>query len=73
MSSFSDNKLTENFESGLPTSAPSSETVVSLASGQWKIKGVYGKSDNNSLRLAMSGNGYAVTPTLCQLQPSCIR
>ena len=66
VSSFSDNKLTENFESGLPTSAPSSETVVSLASGQWKIKGVYGKSDNNSLRLAMSGNGYAVTPTLCQ-------
>ena len=66
VSAFGDNKLTENFESGLPTSAPSSETVVTLASGQWKIKGACGKSDNSSQRLAMSGNGYAVTPTLCQ-------
>ena len=66
VSAFGDNKLTENFESGLPTSAPSSETVVTLVSGQWKIKGACGKSDNSSQRLAMSGNGYAVTPTLCQ-------
>ena len=66
VSSFGDNKFTENFENGLPSSAPSSETAVSLASGQWKIKGVCGKSDNGSLRLSMSGNGYAVTPTLCQ-------
>lgn len=64
--SFSNNKFTENFESGLPTSAPSNETVVSLASGQWKIKGVCGKSDNSSLRLSMNSNGYAVTPILCQ-------
>ena len=66
VSSFGNNKFTENFESGLPSSAPSSEPVVTLASGQWKIKGVCGKSDNGSLRLSMSGNGYAVTPTLCQ-------
>ena len=66
VSTFSNNKLTENFENGLPKSAPTNETVVSLTSGQWKIKGVCGKSDNNSLRLAMSANGYAVTPTLCQ-------
>ena len=61
-----DDKLSENFESGLPTSAPSNETTVTLASGKWKIKGVYGKSDNNSKRLAMNNNGYAITPVLCQ-------
>ena len=61
-----DDKLSENFESGLPTSAPSNETTVTLASGEWKIKGVYGKSDNNSKRLAMNNNGYAITPVLCQ-------
>ena len=64
--SFADDNFTENFESGLPTSAPSNETEVTLASGQWKIKGVYGKNDNNSLRLAMNNNGYAITPVLCQ-------
>ena len=56
--------FTENFESGLPTSAPSSETSVTLSSGDWKIKGVYGKKDNNSMRLTMSTNGYAITPVL---------
>ncbi len=56
--------LSENFESGLPTSAPSSDTKVTLASGEWTIKGVYGKKDNNSLRLTMSANGYAITPAL---------
>ncbi|MFV0472196.1 MAG: right-handed parallel beta-helix repeat-containing protein [Paludibacteraceae bacterium] len=55
---------TENFESGLPTSAVSSETPVTLSSGTWKINGAYGKSDNGSVRLAMNTNGYAVTPTI---------
>lgn len=57
--------FTENFESGLPTSAPSSETTATLASGEWKIKGAYGKKDNNSMRLTMSSTGaYAITPAL---------
>ena len=60
-------KLTEGFNSGLPASAPSSETTVTLTSGDWKIKGAYGKTDNGSLRLTMSATGsYAVTPVLCQ-------
>lgn len=59
-------KFTENFEAGLPSSAPANESSVTLSSGEWKIKGVYGKSDNGSKRLAMSGNGYAVTPVLSQ-------
>ena len=59
--------LRETFESGLPSSAPSAETAVTLASGEWRIKGVYGKKDNNSMRLTMSTNGgYAITPALCQ-------
>ena len=59
--------LKETFESGLPSSAPSAETAVTLASGQWRIKGAYGKKDNNSMRLTMSTNGgYAITPVLCQ-------
>ena len=58
--------FSENFESGLPTSAPSVETAVKLASGTWQIKGVYGKKDNNSQRLTMTTNGYAVTPALRQ-------
>jgi len=59
--------LKENFESGLPTSAPSQETVVTLASGQWRIKGVYAKNDNSSKRATMSSTGsYLVTPPLCQ-------
>ncbi len=63
---FADDKLTENFNSGLPTSAPSSETSVTLASGTWKLKGVYGKNDNGSMRATMSGGGYLVSPVLNQ-------
>ena len=60
----SDDKLTENFTSGLPSSAPTVETTVTLSSGKWKVKGVYGKNDNRSMRACMSGNGYLVTPAL---------
>lgn len=56
----------EYFESGLPTSAPSSETVVTLTSGQWRVKGVYAKSDNGSRRATMTANGYLITPVLAQ-------
>ncbi len=59
--------LTETFDSGLPSSAPSAETSVTLSSGQWRIKGVYGKNDNSSLRATMGSTGaYLVTPPLCQ-------
>lgn len=59
-----DANLTENFETGLPSSAPSSETTATLASGNWRVKGVYGKSDNGSMRAAMSTDGYMITPPL---------
>ena len=59
--------MRETFETGLPSSAPSGETTVTLSSGQWRIKGAYGKKDNGSMRLTMSTNGgYAITPALCQ-------
>jgi hypothetical protein len=61
-----DDKMTETFERGLPSSAPSSETSVTLQSGTWKLKGVNGKNDNGSMRAAMSGGGWLVTPALCQ-------
>ncbi len=58
--------LQEDFESGMPSSAPSAETTVTLKSGDWKVKGVYVKKDNGSNRAAMSGNGYLITPSLSQ-------
>ncbi len=58
--------LTEDFETGLPLSAPSSETQATLASGSWLIKGVCAKSDNGSKRASMSSNGFLVTPVLDQ-------
>jgi len=64
--SLSADNLKEDFETGLPSSAPSAETTVTLASGQWKVKGVYAKKDNNSTRATMSGNGYLITPVLSQ-------
>ena len=61
---FAQTNFTENFETGLPTSAPSSENSVTLSSGSWKINGTFGKSDNGSNRLAMNTNGYAITPAI---------
>ncbi|MBE6332046.1 MAG: DUF4990 domain-containing protein [Bacteroidales bacterium] len=58
--------LKESFESGLPSSASSAETTVALASGDWKVKGVYAKKDNGSMRATMSGGGYVITPSLNQ-------
>ena len=63
---FADN-LKENFDSGLPSSAPSAETSVTLSSGVWRVKGVYSKNDNGSTRATMSSTGaYLITPPLCQ-------
>ena len=56
--------ITENFETGLPASAPGSETTASLSTGTWKINGVFGKVDNGSTRLSMNTNGYAITPAI---------
>ncbi len=61
---FAQTNVTENFETGLPNSAPSSETTAVLSSGSWKINGTFGKSDNGSNRLAMNTNGYAITPAI---------
>lgn len=57
-------QISETFESGMPTAAPSSETPATLASGTWKFNGVYGKSDNGSNRAAMNTNGYLISPTI---------
>lgn len=64
---FADNNFKEDFESGLPTSASSSETSVTLSSGTWRIKSVSGKKDNNSMRALFTTNGaYLITPALNQ-------
>lgn len=57
-------QVSETFESGMPASAPSSETSATLASGVWKMNGVYGKSDNGSNRAAMNTNGYMISPAI---------
>jgi hypothetical protein len=67
--------LTENFETGLPTSAPATETAYTLSSGTWLLKYAY-KGTNSSyicsdggivdLRMLKDilGSGYAITPLL---------
>ena len=67
VSLWAQSELREDFETGMPTSAPSLETQVTIASGTWRIKGVYGKKDNNSFRATMNSSGaYLITPVLCQ-------
>ncbi|MBQ8115963.1 MAG: hypothetical protein IJ145_07565 [Prevotella sp.] len=39
--------LDENFESGLPSSAPANDTKVTLTSGEWTINNAYGKKDKH--------------------------
>lgn len=56
--------ITENFETGLPATAPSAETIATLSSGNWKLKGSFGKSDNGSNRLAMNTSGFAISPPI---------
>ncbi len=57
-------QISETFETGMPTSAPSSETAATLASGIWKLNGVAGKADNGSNRAAMNTNGYLISPAI---------
>lgn len=45
---------TETFDSGMPLSAPSSTAEVSLSTGTWSMRQVYGKSDNGSMRACMT-------------------
>ncbi len=53
----------EMFETGLPISAPVTETNATLNSGIWKIKGVYVKADNGSNRACMNAAGaYLISP-----------
>lgn len=56
--------LNEDFQTGLPTSAPTVETSVTLSSGIWRLQGSFGGSDNGSVRLRMNTNGYAITPSI---------
>ena len=56
--------FSETFETGLPTSAPATETTATLTTGVWKLKGTFGKVDNGSTRLAMNTAGYAITPAI---------
>ena len=57
-------QFSETFETGMPTSAPSSETAATLASGIWKLNGVAGKVDNGSTRASMNTNGYMISPAI---------
>jgi hypothetical protein len=57
-------QVSETFETGMPVSAPSSETSATLASGTWKLNGVFGKADNGSNRAAMNTNGYLISPAI---------
>ena len=60
-------RLTEDFESGLPSSAPSAETTVQLASGAWRIKGVSANKNNGSNRAQFTNSSaYLITPAVCQ-------
>jgi hypothetical protein len=56
--------FTETFETGLPASASSTEVPVVLASGSWKVKNCYVKSDNGSNRACMSATGACLTTPL---------
>ncbi len=58
--------LTEDFEKGLPSSAPDVPTEVTLSSGNWTVKGCYGDKNNGSMRCRMNTNAYIVTPSLDQ-------
>ena len=59
--------FTEDFENGLPTSAPTSETKVTLASGEWTIKGIAANKNNGSTRAMFSNSSaYIITPALNQ-------
>ena len=58
--------LNEDFETGLPTSAPKTPTSVELSSGTWTVMDCYGDKNNGSLRCRMNTNGYVITPMLCQ-------
>ena len=57
-------QISETFETGMPSSAPSSETSVTLATGIWKLNGVAGKVDNGSTRASMNTNGYMISPSI---------
>lgn len=55
----------ETFETGLPAAASATEANSTLASGIWKVKNVYVKSDNGSNRACMSATGaYLISPAV---------
>ncbi len=62
------NYFTESFETGLPTTKPTTETSATLSSGAWAVKGAYRsttKCDGTyGFRFIGGENSYAITPTL---------
>lgn len=55
----------ETFETGLPAAASVTEANSILASGIWKTKNVYVKSDNGNNRACMSQpNAYLISPAV---------
>ena len=56
--------INENFESGLPSSAPANDTKVTLMSGEWTVNNVHGKEDNDNMRAVIYKGGYLITPVL---------
>lgn len=61
---------TEQFESGLPTSAPSTLTSYSLSTGTWALFLAYQTTTKYSgtYALQVKSNGYAVTPSIYGVQ-----
>lgn len=60
------NYFTESFETGLPTTKPTTETSANLVSGTWAVKGAYRsttKCDGTyGFRFIGGENSYAITP-----------
>ncbi|MGE6220294.1 DUF5018 domain-containing protein [Nubsella zeaxanthinifaciens] len=60
--------FTEGFETGLPTTKPTTETLATLGSGTWAVKGAYrstSKCDGTyGFRFIGGESSYAITPVL---------
>lgn len=55
------NDFREDFSKGLPSSAPSSDTKVTLASGEWMINGVCANTQNGNAVARMNVAGATLT------------
>lgn len=53
--------FTEDFNTGLPSSASAVESEVNLPSGTWKVKNVYGYTGNGATSARMTASGASLT------------